>query len=232
MIAAYLRVSTLEQAADGRSSLDEQERRVRGCAMMRGATDVQLYADPGVSGSIALGKRPAGMRMLFELKRGDLIVASKLDRLFRSASDALATVEELQRNGIGVILADIGTEPVTENGTSKLFFSMLAAFAEFERGRILERTNDGRRNKRARNGHIGGEPEFGHDVSGSGRDAMLIPNEREMQVVSVVSELRPHCTLRAICSELENRGLRNRTGTKWHPQQISRIISKLPQAAE
>src|SRR5262249_18329694 len=160
-------------------SLVEQERRIHGVAMVRGESVAQAFSDPGVSGSLQLSRRPGGRDMLAALKSGDVIVAAKLDRLFRSAKDALNTVEDLKEQGVGAILAEIGTERITDNGVSKLFFSMRGAFAEFERNRIAERMDEGRNAKRERGGFIGGEPPFGFSRIGNGRDAVVVENEKE-----------------------------------------------------
>jgi DNA invertase Pin-like site-specific DNA recombinase len=49
-----------------------------------------------------------------------------------------------------LIVADMGADPVTDNGTAKFFFTVLAAMAEFDRERILERTLDGGRPRQLR----------------------------------------------------------------------------------
>ena len=88
MLLGYTRVSTLDQAADNRTSLDEQERVIRGIAMVRGVDkmDVTIYSDPGISGAVPLRFRPEGKKLLAEMKAGDTVVASKLDRMFRAAA--------------------------------------------------------------------------------------------------------------------------------------------------
>src|SRR5215471_5783759 len=99
MIFSYTRVSTAEQAAEGSTSLAEQERRNRAIAQLRGASgsfDISVHSDAGVSGSVPLAERPAGGRMLDSAQAGDVIIAAKLDRLFRSALDALTTIKDLQ----------------------------------------------------------------------------------------------------------------------------------------
>lgn len=230
MIAGYLRVSTADQASDDKSSLATQRQRIIGAAMMRGVSEsaIAFYEDAGVSGSVPLHERPAGERMLAALKTDDIIIAAKLDRLFRSASDALSTVESLQRRGVGVVLADIGPDPVTENGTAKLFFSMLAAFAEFERTRIAERMVDGKKGKAARHGHIGGQAPYGYRVEGRGREAMLIEDQDERRIVDLVVDMRTNGSrpLHVISSELERRGILNRVGKAFNPNQIKRIVER------
>lgn len=228
MILIYTRVSTTEQAADGTSSLSEQERKGRGVAMARGAQqfDIVVYTDPGISGSIPINQRPEGAKLIADAREGDVIVAAKLDRLFRSASDALVTVEALQKRGVGVILADIGLEPVTANGTAKLFFSMLATFAEFERGRIAERMEEGRRAKRERGGAIGHAP-YGYRVEGKGRTAVLVADETEQQVLAEVKEQLSHRRPRRIISRvLRKKGFRSRNGTKFQVVQVQRLMER------
>lgn len=229
MILIYRRVSTLEQAADGTTSMAQQERKCRGVAMARGAKqfDVVDYSDPGVSGAIPLRSRPAGGRLFADVASGDIIVASKLDRLFRSASDALVSVEDLQKRGVGVILADIGLDPVTANGTAKLFFSILSTFAEFERGRIAERMEEGRRAKRERNGHQGGDAPYGFKVVGSGRAAMLEPVPEEQAVIAQVKAMKRKHDRRTILRVLRKTGVRTRSGIPFGATQVQRLLERV-----
>jgi putative DNA-invertase from lambdoid prophage Rac len=169
-VFGYARVSTAEQAADDRASLAEQERRIRGAAMMLegkiGETTPQMVRDEGVSGSVPLKKQKHGGPLMAQLQAGDWLIAAKLDRLFRSAEHALVVARELQERKVHLILVDLGSDPVTGNGISKLFFTLLAAIAEFERTRVLERMNEGRAGKAKRGGHIGGDAPYGYRVEG------------------------------------------------------------------
>jgi putative DNA-invertase from lambdoid prophage Rac len=181
-VFGYARVSTAEQAADDRASLAEQERRIRGAAMMLegkiGETTPQMVRDEGVSGSVPLKKRKHGGPLMAQLQAGDWLIAAKLDRLFRSAEDALVVARELQERKVHLILVDLGSDPVTGNGISKLFFTLLAAIAEFERTRVLERMNEGRAGKAKRGGHIGGDAPYGYRVEGAGKAARLVEDHR------------------------------------------------------
>lgn len=236
MLFGYLRVSTIEQASHDRTSLADQERRIKGAAMMRGATgELVVYADKGVSGSIALNKRPAGAQMLKDAVSGDIIVASKLDRMFRSSEDALRTTRELHERGIGVILCDISADPIEENGVGKMFFSVLAAMAEFERWRISERMDDGRRGKRARGGHAGGSAPIGYKIEGHGREAKLVPDAHEQEIVALMKQRRAERKSHfEISRELTALGMLSRAGTPFSGPQILRITRRAPaqQAAE
>ena len=58
--------------------------------------------------SVPIAERPAGGRLFAKLKKGDIVIAPKLDRLFRSALDALQVVEDLKKRGVSLHLLDLG----------------------------------------------------------------------------------------------------------------------------
>jgi DNA invertase Pin-like site-specific DNA recombinase len=170
------------------TSPEEQERKIAGLAMMRGEELAQVLYDGGVSGSTPLDERPGGKKLLKLLKPGDVLIAAKLDRLFRDAADALTRAKEWKAKGVKVILVDMGTEPITENGTSKLLFGILASMAEWERERIAERVADGRRAKKAKGGHIGGSVPFGFRKVGAGKAAALEPDPGQQLAIATIRE--------------------------------------------
>jgi DNA invertase Pin-like site-specific DNA recombinase len=114
---------------------------------------------------------------------------AKLDRAFRNAADALATAEQLKAQKIDLVVADMGSEPVTQNGVSRMFFGMLALVAEFERDRIRERLTDGRSAKKAAGGHIGGAAPFGHRKVGAGRAAKLEEVPEQQKAIATIRAL-------------------------------------------
>ena len=184
----YIRVSTVEQTEG--TSLDEQRRKLQAIADLRGETLSEVFADEGVSGATPLEGRPAGQALLDTVQPGDVILIAKLDRGFRSAADALAKADWFRDIDVALVLADIGTDPVTSNGVGKLFFTMLAGLAEFERERIRERTAEGRAAKKLKGGHVGGKVPFGYAKVGSGRDAKLEPIEEQQALIPVILDCR------------------------------------------
>ena len=164
-VYGYVRVSTGRQADEG-ESLEIQERRIQGHAMQTDLALERIFIERGVSGSVPLGERPAGEELLAVLEEGDTIVAAKLDRIFRSALDALQTAQDLRNRGVGLHLLDLGGD--VNNGMGKLFFTMAAAFAEAERERIAERVRDTKRDQRERGRFLGGTVPFGFRVSDDG----------------------------------------------------------------
>jgi DNA invertase Pin-like site-specific DNA recombinase len=108
--------------------------------MMRGWSEPEGFTDAGVSGSVPLAERPQGKRLLETVEKGDVIITAKLDRAFRSAADALGTLEEMKDQGVGLHMIDLGGD-VTGNGIRNVF-TILSAVAENERDRIRERIRD------------------------------------------------------------------------------------------
>jgi DNA invertase Pin-like site-specific DNA recombinase len=127
----YCRVSTVAQADEG-ESLDVQQRQLAGYAQMNGLTIDRVFVERGVSGSKPIADRPQGAALLAALKPGDVLITPKLDRMFRSALDALNVLGNLRKGGISLHMIDLGGD-VTGNGVSKLVFTILSAVAEAER---------------------------------------------------------------------------------------------------
>src|SRR2546426_373829 len=83
-----------------------------------------------------LKKRPAGRDLLkavqsVEIKAGDLVIAAKLDRVFRSVSDAVTIAASFKKRAISLRLLDLmGGEDVTTDGMSSAFFGLASVFAQ------------------------------------------------------------------------------------------------------
>jgi DNA invertase Pin-like site-specific DNA recombinase len=226
MILGYVRVSSADQAKDDRSSLQVQTDIIEGYARTRGADKygVQIFTDAGVSGAVKLGSRPAGADLLAAMAPGDTVIASKLDRMFRSASDALNMLEMFKEKGVHLVLFDMGHDPVTGDGTARLLFIILAAVADMERIRIRERTADGRKAKKAKGGPVGNVP-FGYRKVGEGRSAVLEEDEREAyakeQMAKLYQERHPY---HFISQKLAAEGYVSRAGKPYTSMAIRRVL--------
>jgi DNA invertase Pin-like site-specific DNA recombinase len=174
-VFGYARVSTLAQAEDG-ESLDVQSRQLAGYAQMHGMTIEKTFVERGVSGSKPLADRPQGADLLATLKAGDVVITAKLDRMFRSALDALDVLGQLKQRGVSLHMIDLGGD-TTGNGVSKLVFTILSAVAEAERDRIRERVSETKRDQRERNRYLGGTAPFGWRV-GEGGELVAIPEQQ------------------------------------------------------
>jgi putative DNA-invertase from lambdoid prophage Rac len=225
MILGYARVSSTDQAKDDRSSLQTQTDVIEGFARTRGTDkfDVQIYTDAGVSGAIKLAERAAGRDLLADMRPGDTVIASKLDRMFRSASDAIDMFEVFKARGVDLVLYDISNEPVS-SGVGKLIMTILAAVADMERIRIKERTTEGRKAKKAKGGPVGNVP-FGFKKVGEGRAAVLEIDKNETKVAARMRQLfelgRGYAD---ISMDLYGEGMLSRAGTAFTPMAVRRVV--------
>ena len=132
MIFGYARVSTATQGRDG-NSLEDQVLALQkyGC---------QEIVEEAFSGKTM--ERPKFQRLLDRLQEGDTLVVCKLDRFARTAIEGVQTVRELFERGIKVHILNMGL--VENTLTGNLILTVMLAFAEYERGMIVERTQTGR----------------------------------------------------------------------------------------
>ena len=142
MLIGYARVST-----------DDQNLAMQLDALRAAGCDA-VFEDQGVSGTAAL--RPGLMAALDRCAPGDVLVAWKIDRLGRSTLDLVGLVERLKAKGCGLkVLTGEGASIDTTRPEGKLIFAVFAAFAEFERELIRERTREGMKAAKARAIHVG-----------------------------------------------------------------------------
>ena len=106
-----------------------------------------VYTDVAVSGGTKIGERPAGgelcRRLAHRTAKGCHVVVARLDRAWRSCSDALVTVDEWLEAGVNVHLLNVpGDSKDMSTSSGRLLLGMMAMFAEWERGQIQERTRN------------------------------------------------------------------------------------------
>ena len=140
MLVGYARVSTEYQNLQ--SQLDELKE--KGCEKI--FTDIESGAKDNRN-----GLREA----LNFLRKGDLLVVWKLDRLGRTTKQLIEIINDLNNKNIGFLSLHENID--TTNSGGKLIFHIFASLAEFERDIIRERTNAGLRSARSR-GRVGGRP--------------------------------------------------------------------------
>lgn len=146
-LIGYARVSK----TDGSQVHDLQ----RDALVAAGVDPEQIYED---TASGRLDKRPGLDACLKALRRDDILVIWKLDRLGRDLRHLVNTVGDLTKRGIGLkVLAGEGASIDTTTANGRLVFAIFAGLAEFERELIVERTRAGLASARARGRH-GGRP--------------------------------------------------------------------------
>ena len=132
MIYGYARVSTIGQFRDG-NSLESQIAALEkyGC---------QEIVDEACSGKTM--DRPKFQKLLCRLQEGDTLVVCKLDRFARTAIEGVETVRDLFGRGVRVHILNMGL--IENTLTGNLILTVMLAFAEYERGMIVERTQTGK----------------------------------------------------------------------------------------
>lgn len=114
------------------------------------------HADDGVSGKVPAERRPEFVKLLGQIRPGEVLVVTKLDRLGRDAQDVSATIKMLAARRIEVVVLQLGKLDLT-SAAGKLMMNMLAAVAEMERDLLIERTQSGLARAKAE-GKILGRP--------------------------------------------------------------------------
>ena len=146
MVYGYARVSTAGQLRDG-NSLEEQVEALKkyGC---------QEIISESFTGKTM--QRPEFQALLERLEAGDILVVTKLDRFARTAIDGVETVRMLFDRGVRVHILNMGL--VENTLTGNLILTVMLAFAEYERGMIVERTQTGKAIARQRPDYREGRP--------------------------------------------------------------------------
>lgn len=178
-VFGYIRVSTVTQAREG-ESLEAQRRQVTSYAVAKGLElpTENVFVEAGVSGSTEFQERPEGYKLFQTVQEGDLLIFPKLDRAFRNTRNALNVLHELKGRGVSVHFIDLGGD-VTGNGVGAIVFTILSAFATFERERIAARIREVKQLKKAQGKFTGGRRAFGYDVI----DGMKVPREDEQTII-------------------------------------------------
>ena len=217
--AIYTRVSTEEQAKEG-YSLSAQEERLRDHVKSHGWTTYNVYVDDGYSA--ASKNRPALKRLLFDgsMKRFDVVLAYKIDRLSRSLKDLIDIVAELNNYNIGFKSC---TELIdTTRPEGRLMFHQFGSFAQYERELISQRTKFGMI-KRLKQGLWNGQAPYGYKIV----NKKLVINRKEAGLVKMIFEmyLKKNMGVVNISRELNRLEIKPRKGKMWKGNTIHNIIT-------
>ncbi|ADJ29258.1 recombinase family protein [Nitrosococcus watsonii] len=139
----YARVSTSQQ------SLDVQVKALKA----EGVRAHRLFTDKATGSHISR----EGLRLLqLKVEEGDIILVKKLDRLGRDTADMIQLIKAFDEMGVAIRFLDDGIS--TEGTMGKMVVTILSAVAQAERQRILERTNEGRLEAKAKGIQFGRKP--------------------------------------------------------------------------
>lgn len=223
----YCRVSTDQQRESG-LGLDAQARAIEQTAARLRLPLVQTFTDAGLSGSLSIVDRPQLADALNTLRRGDVLIVAKRDRIARDAFLSVLIEREAAKKGARILSA---AGEGTENDDPAAVFTrrILDAVAELERGLTAARTRAALRAKRARGERAGCEP-YGYRVNGDGRT--LHPYEPEQRILRAIEQGRSaRHSLRRIAEDLNGRGFTTRTGSAFRFEYVRSIVRTVARQA-
>lgn len=205
-VIGYVRVSTEEQA-NSRAGLEAQRAAIQSEAERRGWTVVDVIEDAGFSAKDL--KRP-GIRAVLEAMQGgaaDALVIAKLDRLSRSMLDFAGLMAKAQKQSWGIVALDVNVDTTTPSGEAMA--NVMAAFAQFERRLIGQRTREALAKKREAGVRLG--------------RPRSIPSDVEARVRSLKAQ---GLTVRAIAAKLDSDGVTPPHGGRWQPSTLQRVLHR------
>jgi len=207
-IAAYIRVSTREQAEDGHG-LDAQRAEILRTAQAKGWQVVAWCVDAGVTGA-SLSGRDGWTEAVALAESGEVdgIVATKIDRVSRSVADFANLVCEAKTCKWNLVVLDIGLD--LSSPTGEFVATIMCAAAQLERRMIGARTKDGLAAAKAKGVRLGRPRSLPEDVA------------------LRVAELRQQgATLAAIADQLNADQIPTaRGGVRWYPNTIRAILAR------
>ena len=185
-VYGYTRVSTIAQAREG-ESLETQKLQIKSYAISKGLSlpEENIYVEMGVSGGIEFAERPVGSRLMTVVMKSDVIIFPKLDRAFRNTRNALNVLHDMKERGVSVHFIDLGGD-VTGNGIGAIVFTILSAFATFEKERIATRIREVKQLQKAQGRFTGGRRAFGFNVV----DGVKVAKQEEQKIIANMKKLR------------------------------------------
>ena len=133
----YIRVSTRKQARDGNSLEAQRE-------ALTAAGAEKIYTDAFTGTKM---ERPEWDKLRAQLRRGDVLIVTRLDRLARSVSQASGLITDMIDEGITINVLNLGV--LSNDSVNTLLRNVLLSFAQFERDMIVQRTQEGKAVARA-----------------------------------------------------------------------------------
>lgn len=236
LAVGYIRVSKLRLDKNGKKisadeslGLEAQSRAIKAYAKLKVLRLLpKPLCDADVSGGKPIAKRPEGSRLLDMTKRRSRpvrhVVIFKLDRGFRNVLDCLNTVAEWDKQGVTLHIVDMGgTALDTTSAIGKIFLTMLAGFAQFERDMISERCKAAKDAARANGKKFSRFPPYGfrHDAD------LLVKEPGEQATLAKMLELRATgLSYAKLAVKLAKLKLLDRSGKPFDRRLLHKIVTR------
>jgi putative DNA-invertase from lambdoid prophage Rac len=232
MIHGYVRTSTDKQVE---SPETQREQILTYCRRNKlvGEDEVPMwYVDAAISSEKPLVKREAGSVMTSNLRRGDHIVFTKIDRAFRRFSECAVAIDNWKNAGVNVHITNLFGQAVDmQSEWGMLMIRILAAVAEYDRAMIRERTRDVLRSKKARGEMVGNVP-LGYKVRPEkerGRIIKrLVPDHDERALMRMILKMRVEDgrSWLWIAEELKTKQIPSRGSVFWNPSKCFKYAQR------
>mgnify|MGYP001212035701 CR=1 FL=1 len=218
--ALYCRVSTDEQAREGISLEEQQERLKAYCRAMGWNGEIRIFVDDGYSAKNL--DRPELKRLIAAVRHGQVsrILVTKLDRLSRRLIDLLQLIDLFSDYEVSFVSVSESFDTNTPSG--RLTLQVLGAVAEFERERIRERVFENMLHA-ASTGKWLTQCPYGYELI----DKTLVVNEKEAETVRNVFEwyVNEGYGFYAIARRLNEAGIPSRHGKEWSIRSVKLMLS-------
>jgi len=180
----YGRCSADENFDKG-SSIDTQLSKATAYGVIKNLT-IDKQITESISGTVQFNNRPMGLELMNDLKRGDHIICSALDRFSRNTLDLLQVIEKFKRLKVSLHFTEFG-EVTGTDAIGSIFVKLLSVFAEYYSKSCSEKQKATKDRLKSQGRFGGGKCVFGYDVD---QNNYLIPCEKEQQVIRQMPLMR------------------------------------------